>query len=109
MMTLEGLACGVINPILSTAIYETVPEGLRSRVLSVTTASALMIAPLGGLAAGFLAGSVGLVGALLTLGAAYLLVTLCPVIFPAWRQVDGAARLGTGSEQPEASMPQASL
>ena len=57
MMTIEGLACGVINPILATAIYQTVPDELRSRVLSAMTASALMIAPLGGLAAGFLAGS----------------------------------------------------
>ena len=57
MMTIEGLACGVINPILATTVYETVPEELRSRVLSATTASALMIAPLGGLAAGWLASS----------------------------------------------------
>jgi MFS family permease len=88
MMTIEGLACGVINPILATAIYQTVPDELRSRVLSATAASALMIAPLGGLAAGFLAGTAGLTAALLAAGGGYLLVTLGPVIFPAWKQLD---------------------
>jgi MFS family permease len=88
MMTIEGLACGAINPILATAIYQTVPDELRSRVLSATTASALMIAPLGALAAGFLAGTIGPADALLAVGGVYLLVTLYPAIFPAWRQLD---------------------
>jgi MFS family permease len=88
MMTVEGLACGVINPILATAVYETVPDELRSRVLGATTASALVIAPVGGLAAGLLVGSTGLVTALLATGGAYLLVTLCPLVFPSWRQLD---------------------
>jgi MFS family permease len=90
MMAIEGLACGAINPILATAIYQTVPDELRSRVLSATTASALMIAPLGGLAAGFLASTAGLTAALLAAGGVYLLVTLGPVIFPAWKQLDRA-------------------
>jgi MFS family permease len=93
MMTIEGLACGVINPILATAIYESVPAELHSRVLSATSASALVIAPMGGLAAGFLVGSAGLSATLLTAGATYLLITLCPVFFPAWRQVDRPGRL----------------
>jgi MFS family permease len=93
MMTIEGLACGALNPILATAIYQTVPEELRSRVLSATTASALMIAPLGGLAAGFLASTAGLTDALLAAGGGYLLVTLGPVIFPAWKQLDHPDRL----------------
>jgi MFS family permease len=87
MMTIEGLACGVINPILATAVYETVPDELRSRVLSAMTASALLIAPVGGLAAGFLVGSAGLVTALLAGACVYLLVTLCPLIFPCWKRL----------------------
>jgi hypothetical protein len=38
---------------MATGTYETVPEELRSRLLSATTASFLTITPLGGLAAGF--------------------------------------------------------
>lgn len=31
MMNIEGLACGAINPILATAIYQTVPEQKHPR------------------------------------------------------------------------------
>lgn len=90
-MAVEGLAFGVLNPILSTVIYENVPEELRSRVLSVTTASVLMVTPLGGLAAGFFVDSAGPVGTMLAFGGVYLLATLSPVVFPAWRQMDAPA------------------
>jgi hypothetical protein len=93
MMTIEGLACGVINPILATVVYQTVPDELRSRVLSAMTASALMIAPFGGLAAGLLAGGVGLKTALLAVGGGYLLVTLYRVVFPPWKQLDRPGQL----------------
>lgn len=88
VMAVEGLACGVLNPIMATVTYETVPEELRSRVLSATTAAVQLATLLGGLAAGLLADSVGLPSTLLTVGTAYLFATLCPVVFPAWRQMD---------------------
>jgi hypothetical protein len=69
------------------------------------TASALMIAPLGGLAAGFLAGSAGLTTAFLGIGGVYLLVTLCPVIFPSWKQLDGPAPAPPGSRPAVAAGP----
>ena len=90
MMAIEGLACGVLNPIMATVMYETVPEELRSRVLSATTASILTITPLGGLAAGFMVDSADLFSAMLAVGGAYLLATLCPMTFPIWRQMDHA-------------------
>jgi MFS family permease len=88
MMAIEGVACGVLNPIMATVMYETVPEELRSRVLSATTASVLTITPLGGLAAGLAVDSAGLRTTMLAVGGGYLLATLSPVIFPAWRQMD---------------------
>lgn len=98
-MAVEGLACGVLNPIMATVTYETVPEGLRSRVLSATTASVQLVTPLGGLTAGFLVDSVGLPATLLTVGGVYLLATLCPVIFPAWRQMDSTGSLHDRTRQ----------
>ncbi|MFF4689930.1 MFS transporter [Streptomyces sp. NPDC001307] len=105
MMAVEGLACGALNPIMATVTYETVPEELRSRVLSATTASFQLVTPLGGLAAGFLVDSVGLPSALLAVGGVYLLATLCPVIFPAWRQMDST---GSPHDRTESSLPQGS-
>lgn len=87
-MAVEGLAFGVINPILATVTYETVPQELRSRVLSVTTASVLVVTPLGGLAAGFFVDTAGPFRTMLAAGGVYLLATLSPLVFPAWRQMD---------------------
>lgn len=103
IMAVEGLAFGVLNPIMATVTYETVPEELRSRVLSATTASVQLVPSLGGLAAGFLVDSVGLPSSLLEVGGAYLLATLCPLIFPAWRQMD---HIGSPHDRAEGSLPQ---
>ncbi|MER6526393.1 MFS transporter [Streptomyces sp. NPDC001508] len=105
IMAVEGLAFGVLNPIMATVTYETVPEELRSRVLSATTAAVQLVTPLGGLAAGLLVDAAGLPCALLTVGGVYLLATLCPVIFPAWRQMDSS---GSPHDRTEGSLPQSS-
>ncbi|MER5811658.1 MFS transporter [Streptomyces sp. NPDC002033] len=88
VMALSGLGAGVLNPILSTVIYELVPEELRSRVSGVTTAGCELAMPLGGLAAGLLVDALGIAHALLAFGAVYLAATLTPLLFPAWRGLD---------------------
>ncbi|MET7335598.1 MFS transporter [Nonomuraea sp. NPDC005650] len=105
IMAAEGLAFGVLNPIMATVTYETVPEELRSRVLSATTASVQLVTPMGGLAAGFLVDSAGLPCTLLTVGGVYLLATLCPLIFPVWRQMDST---GSPHDRAEGSPPRVS-
>ncbi|MFH7595202.1 MFS transporter [Streptomyces racemochromogenes] len=87
-MALAGLGAGVLNPVLTTVIFERVPEELRSRVSGVTTAGCELAMPVGGLAAGLLVDALGVTRALLAFGAVYLLTTLSPVLFPAWRQMD---------------------
>ncbi|WP_327283636.1 MULTISPECIES: MFS transporter [unclassified Streptomyces] len=87
-MALSGLGAGVLNPILTAVIYERVPDELRSRVSGVTMAGCELTMPLGGLAAGLLADGFGVRGALLLFGGAYLLATLAPLVFPAWRTME---------------------
>ena len=58
-MVVAGLAGGTLNPILTTVIYEKVPDALRSRVSGVLTAGCELAMPLGGLAAGLLVESAG--------------------------------------------------
>ena len=105
IMAVEGLAFGVLGPIMATVTYETVPEELRSRVLGATTAAVQLVTPLGGLAAGLFVDAAGLPGALLTVGGVYLLATLCPVIFPAWRQMDSS---GSSLGRTEGVLPRSS-
>ncbi|MFB7589534.1 MFS transporter [Streptomyces sp. NPDC056169] len=87
-MAAAGFGVGVLNPILTTVMYEKVPEALRSRVVGASTAGVLLTTPLGGLAAGFLVERVGLTSTLLGIGGLYFLTTLAPLVFPAWREMD---------------------
>ncbi|MFG3285727.1 MFS transporter [Streptomyces sp. NPDC048111] len=102
-MVVAGLASGALNPILTTVIYEKVPDALRSRVAGVLTAGCELAMPLGGLAAGFLVEGVGLRGALLAVGGVYLLATLSPLVFPAWKDMDPGALSRTGPGRPSAA------
>ncbi|MET7622140.1 MFS transporter [Streptomyces sp. NPDC005408] len=96
-MAVGGLAAGMLNPILTTVIYERIPDELRSRVTGVTTAGVLLTTPLGGLAAGYLVEQTGLAAALLTIGGVYFLATLAPAVFPSWREMDAPAGAAAGS------------
>ncbi|MFF4450286.1 MFS transporter [Streptomyces sp. NPDC001502] len=89
-MALAGLGAGMLNPILTTVMYEQVPEALRSRVSGVATAGCELTMPMGGLAAGLLVDGFGVTTALLLFGGTYLLTTLAPMVFPAWRGLDRA-------------------
>ncbi|MFJ2560782.1 MULTISPECIES: MFS transporter [unclassified Streptomyces] len=102
-MAAGGFAAGVLNPILTTVIYERVPDALRSRVSSVTTAGVELTMPLGGLAAGLLVERAGLDSALLAVGGVYLLATLSPLVFPAWRSMERAPDQGTHAQAPGVS------
>ncbi|MCX5390973.1 MFS transporter [Streptomyces sp. NBC_00094] len=93
-MAAAGFGVGVLNPILTTVMYEQVPDALRSRVMGASTAGVLLTTPLGGLAAGFLVERVGLTATLLGIGALYFVATLAPVVFPAWRGMDVTVSTG---------------
>ncbi|MFB7295001.1 MFS transporter [Streptomyces rubiginosohelvolus] len=87
-MLLGGIAGGVLNPILTTVIYERVPDRLRSRVSGALTAGCEFAMPVGGLAAGLLVEGAGPTGALLAMGGVFFLATLSPLVFPSWRTLD---------------------
>ncbi|GIJ60166.1 MFS transporter [Virgisporangium aurantiacum] len=79
---------GTINPILGAVAYERIPTELRARVLGVVRSSAWLGLPFGALAGGYLTEAWGLTTALWVFGAAYLLTTLAPFVFPSWRELD---------------------
>ncbi|MFF4169950.1 MFS transporter [Streptomyces sp. NPDC001744] len=90
----SGLGVGVLNPILTTVAYEQVPDELRSRVMGASTAGVLLTNPLGALVAGLLVERGGLTATLLGIGTLYFLVTLSPMLFPAWRGMDAPPKAG---------------
>jgi MFS family permease len=78
---------GSLNAVIGATSYERIPEELRARVLGTIRASAWVGIPFGALFAGYTVEALGLRGALLAFGAAYLLTTLTPLVFPSWRQM----------------------
>ncbi|MFQ6854041.1 MFS transporter [Streptomyces sp. 35M1] len=104
-MLLGGIAGGVLNPILTTVIYERVPDRLRSRVSGALTAGCEFAMPVGGLAAGLLVEGAGATGALLAMGGVYFLATLSPLVFPSWRTLDDVP----GPEPVQKPVPQAEV
>lgn len=88
IMSVEGLACGCLNPIVDATVYATVPARLRSRALGAMASAALLVTPLGALAAGYGVSAVGLDATMPTIAGLYLLVTLVPAIHPAWRRMN---------------------
>lgn len=79
---------GTINPIIGAASYERIPTDLRARVLGVVRSSAWLGLPVGALTGGYFTEAWGVHTALWVFGGAYLVTTLAPFVFPAWRQLD---------------------
>jgi MFS family permease len=76
----SGIASGPINPILSSAMFERVPQPMQARVFGFTGSLAWAGIPVGGLYGGFLADSAGLRVALLITAFFYLAITLAPLV-----------------------------
>lgn len=83
-----GFGAGFINPVLGAVQFERIPESLMGRVSALSLAVSWSLMPLGGLLAGLIVGSVGLVAGLAAFGAAYFLTTMAPVLSPSWREMD---------------------
>lgn len=88
LLTLTGLGSGVLGPLMMSVAYERVPEQVRGRVFGMLTACALAATPLGMLGAGPVLDAWGVTAALVAAGVVYLGVTVTPLVFPVWRELD---------------------
>ncbi|WP_329214349.1 MFS transporter [Streptomyces sp. NBC_01485] len=88
LLALSGLGSGALAPLMMSVAYERVPEAVRGRVFGMLTACALAATPLGMLGAGPVLDGWGLTPALLATGVVYLGVTLTPLVFRVWRELD---------------------
>jgi MFS family permease len=85
---IAGLASGPVNPLIFTIVAERVPVSLRGRVFGAVRAGAWASIPLGILAGGALVAAVGVVATFLSIGIAYVALTLYGVFNPAFREMD---------------------
>jgi MFS family permease len=85
---LIGVFCGAVNPVLGVVQIRRLPGELRAKVLGLISGGVNAVAPLGAVLGGVAVAVFGLTPTLLLVGVLYLLATLCPLVFPAWRQMD---------------------
>jgi MFS family permease len=83
-----SIGYGLLNPIIDTVAYERIPAELRARVFAAISAGVLVCAPLGSLLCGLLIEQFGWFATTVVWAALYLAASACPVVFPAWRQLD---------------------
>jgi MFS family permease len=94
---------GSLNPVISATAYERIPEELRARVLGAVRASAWVGIPFGALFGGYAIEALGTRVALLAFGAAYLVTTLAPFVFPIWRQMRRPEPVAVDDRRPVAA------
>lgn len=102
ILILAGMAAGPLNPIISTTMYERIPEHMRGRVFGSVTAGAFIATPFGILLGGFGLEQIGIQWSLIILGVIYLLVTASLTINPEIRAMD---RAGFAKRQADAMAP----
>jgi len=97
-----GVSIAAINPISGAVFYERIPERMMARVQGIGIALGWAGIPLGALLGGVAAEGIGVSAALIVFGLLYLAVTLQPLIWPAWRQIDRRPPTGQDDDQAEA-------
>ncbi|MEU6134961.1 MFS transporter [Nocardioides sp. NPDC047086] len=88
VFAIGGTSSGFINPILGAIQFERIPAHVLGRVMSLISAFAWGLMPLGGLLGGGLVSAFGLTTALVACGIAYFMVTMFPAIDPTWKQIE---------------------
>lgn len=88
VLVVSGFAAGFLNPIIGAILFERIPSAMVGRVIALFGALAWALMPFGGLYAGLLVDNAGIVMALATTGALYLVATLTPVAAPSFRQME---------------------
>jgi len=95
-----GLVGGAINPVLGALQYERVPAHAIARVLAAVRATAWAGIPLGPLLAGLLVDTTGLLTAVWTCTAVYLVLTLTPFAVRGLADMDRRPDVAAGATSP---------
>jgi len=97
VLAASGLAAGALNPMIATAMYGLIPNGMRARVFGATTAGVAATMPLGAFLGGFAAEQFGLVPTLVVCGLLYVALGSSPLYL---RSFGGLAAARGGAAVP---------
>jgi len=97
VLAVSGFAAGAINPMIATAMYGLIPDGMRARVFGVTTAGVAATMPLGAFLGGLAAEQLGVVTTVAGCAVLYLVLASSPLYLRAFgglRAANAAAAAG---------------
>ncbi|SIN68915.1 MFS transporter [Agromyces cerinus] len=95
ILVFSGLAAGALNPMMATAMYGLVPDGMRARVFGAMTAGVAASMPLGAFLGGLSVERFGLAPTLLGCAIVYLVLGSSPLYLRSFSGL-AAARTPTG-------------
>lgn len=79
VLVLSGVAAGALNPMMSTAMYGLVPDGMRARVFGAVTAGVVASMPLGAFLGGLAVEQFGIAPTVLVAAIVYLVLASSPL------------------------------
>ncbi|WP_353828650.1 MFS transporter [Agromyces sp. SYSU T0242] len=100
VLALSGLAAGGINPMISTALFTVVPDGMRARVFGAITAGVAASMPIGAVTAGASVDAFGFVPVAAVAGVLYAVLGASPLVLRAFDGLAGARSSGAGDRDP---------
>ncbi|MGR0321072.1 MFS transporter [Agromyces sp. ZXT2-3] len=90
ILALSGLAAGALNPMISTALFGVVPDGMRARVFGAITSGVAASMPIGAFAAGAAVDAFGFVPVVTGAALLYAVLGASPLVLRAFDGLSGA-------------------
>ncbi|GAA1055485.1 MFS transporter [Agromyces luteolus] len=103
VLALSGLAAGALNPMISTALFGVVPDGMRARVFGAITSGVAASMPIGAFAAGAAVDAFGFVPVVAGAAVLYLVLGASPLVLRAFDGLSDARRAGVVADAPAAA------
>ncbi|UIP57889.1 MFS transporter [Agromyces marinus] len=100
VLGVSGLAAGALNPMISTALYGVVPDGMRARVFGAMTSGVAASMPVGAFIAGVAVDAFGLAPVAAGAAVLYAVLGASPLVLRAFDGLAGARALGPAVSGP---------
>ncbi|WP_353813323.1 MFS transporter [Agromyces sp. SYSU T00266] len=103
VLALSGLAAGALNPMISTALFGVVPDGMRARVFGAITSGVAASMPIGAIVAGAAVDAFGFAPVVGGAAVLYTVLGASPLVLRAFDGLSGARGGGAAAEAPDAA------
>ncbi|MCR6635152.1 MFS transporter [Devosia sp.] len=86
-LLISGFAAGFLNPIIGALLFERIPKPVVGRVIALVGSLTWVLIPFGGIYAGLLTDTAGILTALGVTAALYCIAALSPAVIPRFRAI----------------------